>query len=214
MYVALREVMGYGAWLCGVHRTHRDSSSYKCHQPCQKQTALQLHHLCRYSKCATKNKKRQSLIESRMQQECSESAWERIALYKSNQQQQQCISLSLAPVPNKPTVSVDVKQHFNQATMIYLLLSEPSQVACCQCAQRSVKGDCSNSHRCWCSQCCMTVTSMQSLCSCSALTHTEGSTLKQTKCQSHKWTEYPYHRETYWTELYLIIHVFTHRGMY
>ena len=150
-----------------------------------------------------------------MQQERSESAWEqRIALYKSDQRRQQCISTSWAPVPNKPTVSVDVKQHFNQATMIYLLQSEPSQVVCCQCAQRSVKGDCSNSHRCSCSQCCMTVTSMQSLCSCSAPTHTEASTLKQTKRQSHKWTEYPYHRETYWTELYLITHVFMYRGMY
>ena len=31
MYVALHEV----TWLYGVHRTHRDSSSFMWHQPCQ-----------------------------------------------------------------------------------------------------------------------------------------------------------------------------------
>ena len=38
-YVALHEVMRHEAWLCGVHRTHTDGSSFMWHQSCNNQTS-------------------------------------------------------------------------------------------------------------------------------------------------------------------------------
>ena len=60
----------HGAWLSGVHRTRRDGSSLILHQPCQ---------YCKY----------QASHSCRITCERSEPAREwRIALYKSDQQQQ------------------------------------------------------------------------------------------------------------------------------
>ena len=55
MDVALHEVTWHGAWLHGVHRPCRYSSSFTWHQPYNNQTALYVHPFSRYSKYAVKS---------------------------------------------------------------------------------------------------------------------------------------------------------------
>ena len=45
----------HGAWLYGVRRTRQDGNGSTWHQPCNNQTALQVHHLSEDSKRAIEN---------------------------------------------------------------------------------------------------------------------------------------------------------------
>ena len=76
-YVVLHEV----TWLYGVHRMHRDSSSFMWHQPCQR---------CKYTTSVDIQKHAiKKLVTCAKSCEHSESAREqKIVLYKSDQQQQ------------------------------------------------------------------------------------------------------------------------------
>ena len=88
----------HGAWLYGVHRTRRDGSSFMWNQPCQR---------CKYITSVDIFKKAlQKAIQScRITCERSESARERrIALYKSDQHQQQLLLSSYRPPADKPRV--------------------------------------------------------------------------------------------------------------
>ena len=68
IHVALHEMMWYGVWLYGVHRTCQDGYSFRWHQPYSNQTVLQLHHLGGYIKLRCKTKKQQSLSHSTVTQ--------------------------------------------------------------------------------------------------------------------------------------------------
>ena len=76
IYVALHEVTWHGARLYSVHRMCWDSSSFRWHQPCNNQTALQLH----IGGCSAWAVKSYSLLFrvtcDRRHLSCSESAWE------------------------------------------------------------------------------------------------------------------------------------------
>ena len=67
----------HGAWMYGVHITHRDGNSFMWHQTCQR---------CKYTTSLWKKRKREAIHSCRITCERSESARERrIALYKSDQ---------------------------------------------------------------------------------------------------------------------------------
>ena len=73
----------HGAWLYGVHRTRRDGSSFLWHQPCQR---------CKHTTSLNSQKravKSYSLMSNHMRAQWVCSRERRIALYKSDQQQQQ-----------------------------------------------------------------------------------------------------------------------------
>ena len=74
----------HGSWLHGVHRTRWNGSSSTWHQPCQR---------CKYTTSVDIQKRAIKTSHScRITRECNEFVWERrIALYKSDQQQQQYI---------------------------------------------------------------------------------------------------------------------------
>ena len=64
----------HGAWLYGVHRTHRDSSSFMWHQPCQ---------CCKYTTLVDIFKNYKKVFTNVESHASTVSAWEwRTALYK------------------------------------------------------------------------------------------------------------------------------------
>ena len=85
-YVALNEVTLYVNWcvvaLC-TQNVCRDSISFTWHQPCNNQTALQLHHFGGYLKRAIKGYNYSLKIECVKSAETARQ--QRIALYKSNE---------------------------------------------------------------------------------------------------------------------------------
>ena len=92
MYVALQKVTWPGAWLYGVHSMCQDGSSFTWHQPCNNQIALYKHTTL---VDIQKHNNKKKLVTHAESHASAVSDWEqRIALCRSDQQQQQMTSAS------------------------------------------------------------------------------------------------------------------------